>query len=148
MPLEFINHNSLLNDAVRKRIRSHAASGKNKGKTITRPSRKNALAITTTSFRIPNIIDNASKAAENRFNLERRIDDGLYFQALLPGESKGLVVKRDVIGSLFRAPIRFSSELSNALDYNGLSTPICVQYMFDDEACKTAFERPIACPDV
>lgn len=32
--------------------------------------------------------------------------------------------------------IQYSPELSSGLDYEGLSTSICVEYMFVDEACK------------
>jgi hypothetical protein len=40
---EFIDNNAPISRSVRKRIRSHAATGKNAGKVISRPSRKKAL---------------------------------------------------------------------------------------------------------
>ncbi|KAH1637309.1 hypothetical protein KXX16_004983 [Aspergillus fumigatus] len=134
MPFEFIdNHNDLShNDAARKRIRSHAALGKNRGKKIMRPSTKGVSTTTITSFRIPFIMRGDSKAKRQDPTIERPIDDGLIFPGLLPGESKG-IVKEAVIS--FLSSMGFSPELSNGLDYGELSAPVCVQNMFVDEAC-------------
>ncbi|KAI5918725.1 hypothetical protein F4810DRAFT_704032 [Camillea tinctor] len=134
MPFEFINNNNPPNDATRKRIRSHAALGENKGKRISRPSRKDALRTIITSFRIPTVKEEASETTCKGLYVERPVDDGLFLSGLLPGESKGLVKK--VIS--FMSSIRFSSELGNGLDYTGLSTPICVQYMIFTDAMATA----------
>ena len=90
MPFEFINNNDL-SDATRKRIRRHAAVGRNKGKRISRPSKKDVSTTVTTLFRVPLILQGASKAKEKVCDIERPIDDGLFFPGLLPGESKGLV---------------------------------------------------------
>jgi hypothetical protein len=92
MAFEFINNNNL-NDATKKRIRSHAALGKNKGKKISRPPRKDALTTVMTSFRVPLIIQRVSEAKRTVEEIERPLDDGLFFPGLLPGESKGLVKK-------------------------------------------------------
>ncbi|GFF29052.1 hypothetical protein IFM61606_10282 [Aspergillus udagawae] len=73
----------------------------------------------------------ASVTAEKPYDIERPIDDGLLFPGLLPNESKGLAKK--VIA--FVNAIRFSPEVSNGLDYAGLGAPLCVKYMFADEAC-------------
>ena len=157
MPIEFINNNGLLNNATRKRIRSHAALGRNKGKKITRPSRKD-VSTTTTPFRTPTTMKRVSEAVEIGSDIERPIGDALFFPVLLPGESKRLAKKgmnvtlRRILYWLdwttlilayaqclvisFMSAIRYSPELSNGLDYTSLSTSICVQYMFVDEACK------------
>jgi hypothetical protein len=92
MAFEFINNNNL-NDATKKRIRSHAALEKNKGKKISRRARKDALTTATTSFRVPLIIQGVSEAERRVEEIERPLDDGLSFPGLLPGESKGLVKK-------------------------------------------------------
>lgn len=158
MPYEFIYHNDVLNNAARKRIRSHAALGRNKGKKISRPSRKTASTTAATSFSILAKMEGASEVAKIGFYIERPIDDGLFFPGLLPGESKGLV-KKGVSMTLqwilcylsrldliltrpkclvisFMGNIQFSPELSNGLDFANIRTPMCVQHMFVDEACK------------
>jgi hypothetical protein len=151
MPFEFINNNSLTN-ATRRRIRSHAALGKNKGKKITRRSRKDVLTTATAQFRVPLRVQAVSEAEKKVQDIERPVDDGLFFPGLRPGESKGLVKKGISLfqtywpglnlaeGTFlvisFISSVRFSPEMNNGLDYEGLGTPICVQYMFVDEACK------------
>ncbi|KAE8381499.1 hypothetical protein BDV26DRAFT_255307 [Aspergillus bertholletiae] len=131
MPFEFINNNDLDN-TTRKRIRSRAALGKNKGKKISRPSRKDLLATATNAvLRVPLTIGDISKAKREVERIERPLDDGLLFPGLLPGEPKGLA--KNVI--LFISSMGFSSELDGGLDYAGLGTPTCVQFMFVDEAC-------------
>jgi hypothetical protein len=92
MSFEFINNNSF-NDDTRKRIRSHAAVGRNRGKRISRPSRKDILTTATTSFRVPLVIKAAAEAKEKIYDIERPVDDGLFFPGLLPGESKEIVKK-------------------------------------------------------
>ena len=47
MQLEFIDNNSTGDEAVRRRIRSHVAIGRNAGKKLARPSRRKALAGST-----------------------------------------------------------------------------------------------------
>lgn len=96
MPFEFIDNNTFPNDAARKIIRTHAALGRNKGKRLTRPSRKDASRTTTTPFHVPAIVAKASKFEESleierTESPERPVDDGLVFPGLLPGETKSLV---------------------------------------------------------
>lgn len=113
---------------------------------------------TAASFRIPMTMERVSEAVGTGSDIERPIDDALFFPVLLPGESKGLVKKgmtetlRGILHWLdwttlilayaqclvvsFMNAIRYSTELSNGLDYASLCTSICVQYMFVDEACK------------
>jgi hypothetical protein len=93
MPFEFINSNDILDDTTRRRIRSHAALGRNKGKKVSRPSRKSASMTSRTPFSIPTIMKGASVSAEKPYNIERPIDDGLLFPGHLPNESKGLAKK-------------------------------------------------------
>jgi hypothetical protein len=72
MPFEFIDNNTTISRAERKRIRSHAAKGRNVGKTIIRPSRKK-LAVTRTVQ--PENKENQPR--EPRREIERQIGDGL-----------------------------------------------------------------------
>ncbi|KAE8343120.1 hypothetical protein BDV24DRAFT_129712 [Aspergillus arachidicola] len=131
MPFEFINNNDLVDDDTRKRIRGHAALGRNKGKRVSRPSRKSVSMTARTLFRIPMIVKGASVTPKESCNIERPIDDGLILPGILPEESKGLVKKV----TAFMNAIKFSPDVSNGLDYAGLGSPLCVHYMFVDEAC-------------
>lgn len=160
MPFQFIDNNTILDNTKRKLIRSHAALGRNKGKRLSRPSRKSASRATSTRFYTPNIVQKTSQSTGFR-EIERPINDGLVFPGLLPGETNGIVknglfaaiilsiiyplrarngfchcsnVRFSVIA--FMSTIRYSPELDDGLDYSDLATPICVQYMFIDEACK------------
>lgn len=45
MLFEFVDNSSPIGRVARKRIRSHVAVGKNAGKTVVRPSRKNASVL-------------------------------------------------------------------------------------------------------
>ncbi|OJI99598.1 hypothetical protein ASPVEDRAFT_39002 [Aspergillus versicolor CBS 583.65] len=134
MPFHFINNDDVLNDGVKKQIRSYAAVGRNKGRKISRRSRKDVSTLAaTTPFRIPLTLVEELPAERHDSNevIERPVGDGLFFPGLLPGESNGVVKK--VIS--FMSAMRFPYELNHGLDYGGLGAPLCVQNMFIDEAC-------------
>jgi hypothetical protein len=92
MPLEFINNESLLNDGVRKWIRRHAALGRNKGKKLRRTSRK-ASSTGMTLLRKPAAIQGIADVAQKWCDIERPVDNGLFFPGFQPGVSKVLVKK-------------------------------------------------------
>lgn len=91
MPVEFIDNDSLLDKAVRKRIRRQAALGKNKGRTVHRKSR---LASTATQIQGPkpvNVLRPPALAGIG--DIERPIDDGLFFPAFQHGGPRVLIKK-------------------------------------------------------
>lgn len=105
MPIEFINNNATIDPATRRRIRGHVATGKNAGRTLVRPSRKNlglATKKTTAPARIQKAIENIGDSESNDSNenmvheIERQIGDGLSVLSV-PKQSKlastGLVQK-------------------------------------------------------
>jgi hypothetical protein len=47
MTFEFVDNNTAIDRAARRRIRSHVAMGRNAGKKLTRPSRKEAFRLKT-----------------------------------------------------------------------------------------------------
>jgi hypothetical protein len=96
MSFQFIDNKLSIDQAARKQIRRHAATGKNKGKTIVRSSRKHASTTTISSFDLPDIIRKGPNPAKGSSQIERPIDDGLVFPVPLFGESKALV-KRGMI---------------------------------------------------
>lgn len=101
MPFEFIDNNSSsIDHAARKRIRSHAASGKNVGKKIVRPSRKNAQNL---GFKITTSVQPDSKnprQPDDSIAGEDQISTGIHCQlgnglSLLPipGHSKNFTIR-------------------------------------------------------
>ena len=102
MPLEFIDNNSTIDRAARRRIRSHMAMGRNAGKTLVRPSRKNLgqeIKNATGLIRIPKTIDDTCDSESNEYEnneIERQVGDGLSVLSIPkqrnPG-STGLVQK-------------------------------------------------------
>ncbi len=80
MTLEFVdNNNAVIDSATRRRIRRSAAMGKNAGKTLVRPSRKEArglgFKLTTTLVRNPEKIRQDSCDSENSkgLGIERQV---------------------------------------------------------------------------
>jgi hypothetical protein len=97
MPFEFVNNNASIDRSARKRIRSHAAIGKNAGKTILRPSRKGAFVLRAKPGTAK--VEKAAPDVESEVvmpKVERQIGDGLSVLCLpvpvTPG-SKGIVQK-------------------------------------------------------
>ncbi|KAH6884390.1 hypothetical protein B0T10DRAFT_130463 [Thelonectria olida] len=136
MPFEFIDNNSI-DSAARKRIRSHAALGKNAGRTLARSSRKKAQAprvmTATTLIRIPKTVQDAFLADRNEDavpEIERQVADGVCFPVQLASESRRLAQR---VFHFLSGP-RFAPELNNAIDCTGTSVSIWVQYMLVDEA--------------
>jgi hypothetical protein len=154
MPFEFIN-NAAIDRNARKVIRSHAAKGRNVGKT--RPSRRKQpgqeVKSTTTAFNSRSV-ENAQESGtdETIAAIGRQIGDGLSvlsFPAELTPRSKALVqnciptldctvpkdiiVDRHVVCS-FASGLLYPSELCNAIDCTGGNT-MWIQYIFLDEAC-------------
>ncbi|KAI5459123.1 hypothetical protein BGZ63DRAFT_271394 [Mariannaea sp. PMI_226] len=136
MAFQFID-NSSIDGATRKRIRSHAALGKNAGKTLNRPSRKNAqrprVMTATALVRVPKAVRDTYKSERNEPpvpELERQIDDGICFPVELAAESRQLA--RQVFH--FLSGPRFAPELNNAVDCTGTTVSIWVQLMLVDEA--------------
>ncbi|RHZ64512.1 hypothetical protein CDV55_106705 [Aspergillus turcosus] len=131
MSFEFIDNKLSIDPAARKQIRRHAAMGKNKGKTIARPSRKDASTTATSSFHCPKIIGKRPGLVKESSQVERPIDDGLVFPVPLFGASKSLVKK--VVG--FLCATRYTPQLDKALDSTGEASSMFVRYIFIDEAC-------------
>lgn len=106
MPFEFIDNNAALSPAARRRIRSHAATGKNAGKTIRRRSKKSALSgRIRTEFRIQDATRLQSDARpdsevtkELAPKIEGQVGDALstlFFPVHVPPENRP-VVKRGI----------------------------------------------------
>ncbi|KAF4222431.1 hypothetical protein CNMCM5878_005713 [Aspergillus fumigatiaffinis] len=131
MSFQFIDNKLSIDQAARKQIRRHAATGKNKGKTIGRSSRKHASTTTISSFDLPDIIRKGPNPAKGSSQIERPIDDGLVFPVPLFGESKALVKR--VVG--FLCATRYAPQLSKAIDSTSLASSMFVRYIFIDQAC-------------
>jgi hypothetical protein len=93
MSFEFIDNKLTIDHVARKQIRRHAAMGKNKGKTIARPSRTDASLTTPSLFHRPKVIGERPGLVKESSRVERPIDDGLVFPVPLFGASKSLVKK-------------------------------------------------------
>ena len=100
MGFQFIDNNTSIGPDARRRIRCHAASGKNVGRTITRPSKKKARELdckTAATSANALQISTASPQEIGRL-LERQLDDGVSLLALpadVSQEPPGLVHKGD-----------------------------------------------------
>ena len=108
MPLEFIDSNTPIDRATRRRIRSHAATGKNAGKTLVRPSRKKLRIEIRNNTSLDGNIEVQEDSLDSEKNkdvvheIERQIGNGLSvfsIQMELNPRSAGLV-KRDMCGQL------------------------------------------------
>ncbi|KPM42944.1 hypothetical protein AK830_g3627 [Neonectria ditissima] len=159
-----ISQNTVAIDhATRKRIRSHAATGRNAGKSLVRASRKSECAPPISSAanlsRIPDMVWNAYELERNRQaipEIERQVGDGLCFPVKLGPGSRHLAKKgihhpycnavvafflktfidshEKPVFSFMNGP-RHAPELSNCLDFpGGFTGSIWIQYMFWDEA--------------
>lgn len=153
MTFEFIDNNAI-DGATRKKIRSHAALGKNAGRRLVRPSRKTAqaprLMAAATLIRIPKTVQDAFLVDRNEGfvpEIERQVADGVCFPIQLESEARRLAqrgtrsLSMEQLARLtylvfhFLSGPRFAPELSNAIDCTGTSVSIWVQYMLVDEAC-------------
>ncbi|KAF7558905.1 hypothetical protein G7046_g5263 [Stylonectria norvegica] len=134
MAFEFID-NSTIDRAARKRIRSHAATGKNLGRKIVRPSRKKVVESRPALFRpLKKRLEIAAKHDDSHdedvIEIQRQIGDGLSFPVPLSSESRDIVRK----AFYFISGNRQSPELNNALEPIDVSSSIWVRYMLIDEA--------------
>jgi hypothetical protein len=106
MPYEFINNNAQINPTARRRIRSHAATGKNLGKTLVRRSRKDLLGSGPRPFQVtvperllppPEPHDTRAQPRQHAATtFDRQIGDGVSISSLpidFLGESRALVHK-------------------------------------------------------
>lgn len=92
MGFEFVNNNTAIDSAARKRIRTHAAAGKNANRTLTRPSKAVALRRNVAvPFRIPDTIRRLQRDSKADAEIERPVTDGLQFLIPVPARSQGLV---------------------------------------------------------
>lgn len=157
MPFEFINNNSSeINHAARKRIRSHAALGKNVGKKIARPSRKNAQSlgfkITPSApcrSKILRQLDDSETSKDPAVpGIHRQLGDGLSVLPI-PKSSRNFTIRgKHVHNGCFRvvdinlhkaitffSGPRFVPTLNNAMDEASNHGGVWIGLMFQDEAC-------------
>ena len=100
MPFQFIDNNSEIDPTARRRIRCHAATGKNVGRTILRPSKKNLIGpkpakVTAPSQILQTRVTRATvvKNEQNSvLKIERQIGSGLS-GLFLPAELSGEPLK-------------------------------------------------------
>ncbi|KAL4943511.1 hypothetical protein BDV06DRAFT_135303 [Aspergillus oleicola] len=139
MSFEFIDNNTAIDRTARKRIRTHAAIGKNANRTLTRPSRVAALkANTATPFYTPETITQrahedtttSSPTDTEVVEVERPLTDGLLFPVPVPARSRRLVKE----ALFFFCNVRHSPELDGALQSPDLVASIWVRFFFVDEA--------------
>jgi hypothetical protein len=103
MHFQFIDNNSKLCHAAKRRIRTHAAKGKNLGRTVVRPSKKNVLSQRRELVRVlplrvalPRTSSSPESEQDVALTIGRQIGDGLSglsFPAELSQEPRELVQK-------------------------------------------------------
>jgi hypothetical protein len=102
MPFEFIDNNATIDRALRRRIRSHVAKGKNIGRKVVRPSKIRAFerkAETTTALsHVTKSSEEAHQLESNKWvdrEIERQVGDGLPVGLSLKQtpESRGLFLR-------------------------------------------------------
>ncbi|RDW60302.1 hypothetical protein BP5796_11908 [Coleophoma crateriformis] len=129
MPFAFVDNNTAIDHAARRKIRSHVARGRNAGKTVVRPSRKKAETTAAALVRASWL------AGETRdpMPLLRQVGDRLSVVSFpeQPTEASKSLVQR---AFAFISGPRHIPELSNALDTTANSASMWVQFMFLDEA--------------
>ncbi|CRG89921.1 hypothetical protein PISL3812_06960 [Talaromyces islandicus] len=139
MSFEFIeNNNPAISHAVRKRIRSHAALGKNVGKKIIRPSRKNAQSLgfkitpsgSCHSKDLRQLDDSNTREDTKVSSVHRPLGDGLSVLPI-PENSKNFTVR----AVNFLSGPRFVPSLNNAMDHASSNHGgAWMELMFEDEA--------------
>ncbi|KAF7921859.1 hypothetical protein EAE99_007622 [Botrytis elliptica] len=133
MPFEFIN-NATIDDAVRKRIRSHVALGRNAGKKLVRPSkmRPTRMKRVVTSACIN--LSSAQIDSENTiYEIERQVGDNISCLSFPDHSFKDKQIVQRTFS--FISSIGYPAELSKAFIKTRTSTSIFVQFMLLDEAC-------------
>ncbi|KAL4918203.1 hypothetical protein BDW62DRAFT_210677 [Aspergillus aurantiobrunneus] len=141
MPFEFIDNKGIIDRAARKRIRTHAATGKNANRTLTRSSKAIVLKDNaTTPFYTPATIRRAHRSTNDEppvAQIERPVSDGVPFPITVPARSKGLV--REAL--FFFSGARYSPELDDALENPDHMASVWARYFFLDESCACPHER-------
>ncbi|BCS26452.1 uncharacterized protein APUU_51163S [Aspergillus puulaauensis] len=138
MTFEFIDNSVAIDRAARRRIRTHAATGKNANKTLARSSKAVALKKdnSATLFRTPARIRNAHRSTSDGpgdaevVEIERPVSDGVLFPIPVPARSKGLV--REAL--FFFSGARYNPELDGALEMPDHMGSVWVRNFFLDEA--------------
>ncbi|KAI9369083.1 hypothetical protein BJX61DRAFT_536724 [Aspergillus egyptiacus] len=135
MPFEFIDNNTTIDRAARKRIRSRAATGKNTNRVLARTSRAVAQRSTVTalfnfpaSLRQHRTVRTTPTLVETP--IERPFDNGLLFPVQIREEARDLV--REAL--FFFSSIRHNPELDGALINPDHTTSVWIRYFFLDEA--------------
>uniref|UniRef100_A0A8H7K555 Transcription factor domain-containing protein n=1 Tax=Bionectria ochroleuca TaxID=29856 RepID=A0A8H7K555_BIOOC len=143
MLYEFINNNAQINPTARRRIRSHAATGKNLGKTLVRRSRKDLLGSGPRPFQVtvperllppPEPHDTRAQPRQHAATtFDRQIGDGVSISSLpidFLGESRALVHK----AITFFCRMHYTPELSDAFQAHKGPPTMWFQLAFEDEA--------------
>ncbi|KAL4739302.1 hypothetical protein BDV11DRAFT_170216 [Aspergillus similis] len=131
MVFEFVNNNTAIDSAARRRIRTHAATGKNANRTLTRPSKAVVLrGDAAVPFRIPEAIRRLHRDSKVNAEVERPVTDGLQLPIPVPAGSQGLV--RQAL--FFFSGVRYNPELEGALENPNHMGSVWVRYLFLDEA--------------
>ncbi|RDW90425.1 uncharacterized protein DSM5745_02200 [Aspergillus mulundensis] len=128
MSFLFIDNSAFIDRATRKRIRTHAATGKNANRTLTRSSKSKGNNVTP--FRVPEAIRREQRNETANGEVARPVTDGLVFPIPVPETSKGLV--REAL--FFFSGIRYNPELDGALENPDHMGSVWVRYFFIDEA--------------
>jgi hypothetical protein len=87
MPFEFVDNSAVIDRATRRRIRSHVAVGKNRGKLVVRPSRKEAFLLKGKIYIPEEAMKDKGHLERSKHvvpEIERQIGDGLSVLSL-PG---------------------------------------------------------------
>ncbi|KAL6237333.1 hypothetical protein BDW75DRAFT_204416 [Aspergillus navahoensis] len=131
MPFEFINNNTAIDSMARRRIRTHAATGKNANRTLSRPSKAFTLkGNAAVLLQVPETIKKLRSDSKINTEVERPVTDGLQFPIPVPARSRGLV--RQAL--FFFSGVRYNPELDGALENADHMGSVWVRYLFLDEA--------------
>ncbi|KAL4992313.1 hypothetical protein BDW68DRAFT_97488 [Aspergillus falconensis] len=131
MPFEFINNNTAIDSTARRRIRAHAATGKNANRAVSRPSKAIALKCNAAvPFQVPEALKKLHRDSKVNAEVERPVTDGLQFPIPVPARSRGLV--RQAL--FFFTSVRHNPELDGALESPCRMGSVWVRYLFLDEA--------------
>ncbi|KAL4777377.1 hypothetical protein BDW60DRAFT_202274 [Aspergillus nidulans var. acristatus] len=131
MAFEFVNNNTPIDSAARRRIRAHAATGKNANRTLTRPSKAVVLRRNVAvPFLTPEAIRRLQRDSKANAEIERPVTDGLQFLIPVPARAQGLV--RQAL--IFFTGVRYNPELEGAVENPDHMGSVWVRYLFLDEA--------------
>lgn len=122
MTFEFIDNSVAIDRAARRRIRTHAATGKNANKTLARSSKAIAHKKddSATPFRTPASIRKAYRSTSDGSGdaevaeIERPVSDGVLFPIPVPARSKGLVREGAYLAHRIPVHCRENKELTRS----------------------------------